>query len=180
MASTDTIAQNIFNQALKGSDNNRGLTTTLANLVVAQTKHETAVHEIPYQSNAFLIDNNAVGYKLYAGSDYQTAAGITSSEGDPYGHYDTYQDSIKELVDWLYRRQREGSFPDLATITTADQYAGLLKSVGYYGDSQGNYTAGLRRWFKQYGPVAAAGIGVGVVALVAGLFFLLKRKKIKS
>lgn len=175
MAQVDTIAQGVFNQAIKGTSHNPGLTPALANLVVSQSKHETN----GYTSNAFLVDHNAIGYKRYAGSEYQVGSGITSSEGDPYGHYATYQDSIKELVDWLYRRQREGVFPALGTITTIDQYAALLKKAGYYGDSQANYTAALERWFKQYGPVAA-GVGVGLVALVAVLFLMTRLKNQKS
>lgn len=174
MAAADTIAQEIFNQAVTGSPYNPGVPAALANLIVSQARHETG----NFTSDAFRLNNNAIGYKRYAGSNYQVGAGITSTEGDPYGHYRRYQDSIKELVDWLYRRQREHVFPALTTVNSADQYAGLLKSAGYYGDAATNYAAALKRWFKEYGPVAA-GIGIGGVVVVAALVYLYYRKKQK-
>lgn len=174
MASSETIAQDIFNQAIAGTPHNPGVPVALANLIVSQAKHETG----GFTSNAFKLNNNAIGYKRYPGSYYQVSAGIASSEGDPYGNYRTYQDSIKELVDWLYRRQREGLFPALTTVITADQYGALLKQSDYYGDSAANYTAALKRWFKEYGPVAA-GVGIGAALVVAGLVYLYYRKKQK-
>lgn len=174
MAAVETIAQHIFNQAVAGSPFNPGVPVALANLIVSQAKHETE----NFTSNAFRINNNAVGYKRYIGSRYQLSGGITSSEGDPYGHYGSYQDSIKELIDWLYRRQREGIFPALTTIKTADQYGAALKNAQYFGDTAANYTAALKRWFKEYGP-AAAGIGIGAALVVAGLVYLYYRKKQK-
>lgn len=167
MSSVATIESRIFTAAKSGTSVNKGVPDQLAKLIVSQTKHETATVVNgtlqPYTSNAFTLNNNAIGYK-YVGSRYQVGPGIRSSEGDNFGDYADYTDSVKELIDWIYRRQTQGLFPaDLSNIKTADQYAQLLKSAGYYGDNQYNYAAGLHRWFKA---------NVKEVAAVGGMLLL--------
>jgi hypothetical protein len=117
-----------------------GMPDTLANLIVWQSQHETD----DYTSNAFKKNSNLFGYKTFAGSKWQTGAGITSSEGDPYASYATIEDSVHELTSWIKRRQFKGQFPtDLNKIKTPQDYALLLKACGYFGDTVGHYVSGL-------------------------------------
>lgn len=168
------IALNIYNQLLQGSPNNPGIPEALAELVTAQSQHETG----NYTSNVFNTANNAFGYN-YSGGQYQT--GIF--EG--FATYENYLDSANELIDYLYRRQNDGSFPDLRTITNPAQYAALLKGAGYYTDNQSTYQNGITNYLSEDGfPVSqngnpgitTAGI-IGAVAVVALLFFSFKAKK---
>jgi hypothetical protein len=173
MSDAAIISDNIYKQARAGTSvNPNGLPDALSQLIVAQTKHETATEVngawLPFTSHAFLENNNAIGYK-FVNSKYQDGPGIQSSESDSYGNYDTYQDSIKELVDWIYRRVAEGTFPaNLSTITTPEQYASVLKDAGYYGAPVSQYAAGLRNWLTS-NPVKAGGIGF---VLLIGIIFI--------
>jgi hypothetical protein len=117
-----------------------GIPAMLCNLIEAQSRHETD----DYTSNAFLKDNNCFGYKYVKGAKWQLGTGITSSEGDSYAKYQSIQDSVHELTDWIKRRIKEGKFPsDLSGIKTPTQYAGLLKECGYFGDPIQNYISGI-------------------------------------
>lgn len=120
----------------------KGMPANMQQLLVAQAKHETA----NFNSNAFKQNKNLYGYKRFAKSDYQIGNGITSSEGDPYAAYASIEDSVKEVCDWIKRRQKEGKFPEDLRFVDADQYAGYLKDAGYYGDSVANYTRGLKHY----------------------------------
>lgn len=160
------VADVIRAQALQGTPNNPGVPAALAELLVAQSKHETG----NYTSAFFRNYNNAFGYAFYAGSDYQAGAGTVADNGRPIAVYGSVNDSTMEVVDWIYRRYREGKFPDLKTIRTPEQYAALLKSAGYYGDSLDNYLRGLKRFFV---PVAAVS-GIGLLAAAVAVYFLYK------
>lgn len=162
--------QRIYNQARAGTSLNPGLPETLALLVVAQSKHESG----NYTSNLFRSYNNAFGYS-YSGSRYQSAAGTKADNGLPIAAYNNVEDSTKEIVDYIYRRRNSGQFPALDTITTPEQYAALLKQVGYYGDTQSNYTRGLKSFFSS-AVVAAAGGGT-LLLLGLGAYLLYKRYK---
>lgn len=177
-----TIEKRAYETALKGTPVNPGVPDKLAKLIVSQTKHETATRigekMVAYTSNAFTRNNNAIGYK-FVGSRYQVGPGIKSSEGDYYGAYADYTDSIQELVDWIYRRVKEGKFPaDLRTIDTADKYAALLKSAGYFGDPLTVYAGGLKAWFKENIKTVAVGSGLVILPIIAYFGYqLIKRKK---
>jgi hypothetical protein len=159
------VAQRIFNQAVRGTPYNAGVTPTLAALMVAQARHETG----NFTSRFFRENNNAFGYAYYAGSYYQTGAGAVADNGQPIASYPDIEASTSEVVDWIYRRYRQGKFPDPATITTPEAYATALKNAGYYGDALSNYMAGLKRFFV---PMAVAGgAGIIVAAVVLGLLF---------
>lgn len=142
----------------------------LADLIVAQTKHETG----NYTSNAFTQLNNAIGYAFYPQSDWQLKdPGFIADNSEPLARYATVANSIHELTHWIRRRQYEGSFPDdLNQITTAEQYATLLKSDGYYGDSITNYVNGIVRYFKaNVGGISTAAIFIVVAAVVLFLAY---------
>jgi hypothetical protein len=172
-STADQVSVRIYNQARKGTPYNPGVPVDLANLLVAQAKHETG----DFTSNAFKRQNNAFGYAYYAGSNYQKDQGtdIISDNGKPVAEYASIEDSVNEIVDWIYRRSRAGQFPaDLSTIKTPAQYAGYLKSAGYFGDTLQNYLNGLVSWFKIITPAAAGSAGVVLLVLAAVLYFYRK------
>lgn len=137
-------ASQIYAAAIAGNDVNPGLPDSLAQLLVDQSAHETN----GWTSNFFLNGNACFGYSCVYGSKWQSGCSNTNADnGVRVGYYASINDSTQEVVDWIYRRVKEGEFPsDLSTITSADQYAALLKKAGYYGDTQSNYSAGLKRW----------------------------------
>lgn len=160
------IEQRIVNQARKGSDVNPGLPGNLPAILLAQAKHETG----NFTSNAFLRHNNLFGYSYVKGARYQQGPGLIADNGQPVAHYATLEDSVKELVDWLYRRVKEGKFT-FSQIQTPEDYAAKIRQAGYYTDSLSNYTAGLKRFYKNipYFPF------VGMILLVS-LFFIIRQK----
>lgn len=131
----------IYNTAI-----NDGMPETLAKLIVAQSKHETG----NYSSKFFKLYNNAFGYSYSKGSKWQLPTGGTNADNNqPIARYKSVADSTHELTDWIKRRVANGKFPkDLKSITTASQYASLLKNAGYYGDTITNYLSGLIRFLK--------------------------------
>lgn len=166
-----SLATEIRRAALEGTPRNPGgVPSTLANLIVAQAQHESG----NFSSNIFSSGNNAFGYSYYPGSPWQLPEpGLVADNGQATAKYKSIADSTKEIIDWIYRRVREGKFPqNLETITTPEKYASLLKGAGYYGDSVANYTAGLSRYFK----TVAIG-GTAILILGVALFFILKSKK---
>lgn len=190
MSNLDTV----YGQALSGSVNNPGLPIALAQLVTAQSQHESA----NYTSDVFNNSNNVFGYGYDASSQYQTG----SYNG--YGTYGSINDSVQEIVDYIYRRQADGQFPDLQTITTATQYATYLKDVTspgpYFAAPLSQYISGITSYLGQdnFSSVASAaaatpsgsssaaavvteaGIsGGGVLILIAigvGLWYLFRKK----
>lgn len=146
----DQSEQLIFSSLVSG-----GIPQTLAQLVAAQSGHETA----GWTSNVYLTDNNAFGYG-YNGTSYKVYAAV--------------EDSAADLVGYLNRRVADGSFPPLDQITTPDQYAALLKQAGYYSDTETNYLNGLENWLNDnLGTVAvvAGGSGLIIVLVLLALAF---------
>jgi uncharacterized FlgJ-related protein len=150
-----------------------GMPDQLALLIVAQSKHETG----DYTSNLFKKYNNAFGYSYVSGAKYQLPTpGTIADNGKPIAAYANVQDSTHEITAWIKRRQKDGKFPkDLATITTATQYAQLLKNAGYYGASLTEYLNGLIRFYKaNIKPIA---LGTGIIIIAAIAFFLLTNEQ---
>jgi hypothetical protein len=123
----------------------RGYSDTLANLLIAQAKHETG----NFKSNAFIKFNNAFGYKRYAGSKWQIGSGNISTEGNAYAAYDQLSDSVNEVLDWLKRRQNEGKLV-ISQLTTPEAYALALKNSGYFGASVNEYIQGLKFFLTNF------------------------------
>ena len=163
VAEKSVYEQSIYNAARAGTTN-PGLPDLLAELLVAQAKHESG----NFDSRAFIQGFNAFGYSYVPGAVWQTGEpGLIADNGQPVAKYKSVADSTREIVDWIYRRVKEGKFPrDLSTITTPEQYAKLLKDAGYYGDTVSNYAGGLRRFF------GGSSSWVGILLLVgAGYAF---------
>lgn len=156
--------------ALTGTPTNpKGVPPILADLLVAQSKHETG----DYTSRAFTLDNNAFGYTYVSGGRWQIGPGIIADNGEPVAKYASIEDSTAEIVDWIYRRINEGTFPaNLGDITTPERYAQLLKDAGYYGDTVSNYLRGLKRWFQENPETGSAAI---VALLVISVWALRKQ-----
>lgn len=111
---------------------------------------QSAVETYNFTSNAFKKNNNGFGYKYYKGSEYQLGKGIKSTENDPYAAYASFDDSIKEVVAWIKRRQRDLKFPaDLTKIQDGEGYAHLLKDCAYFGGKESDYAAGINNYLKQ-------------------------------
>lgn len=139
------INQELANKVVKIALDN-DLPVQLSKLLAAQAAHETG----NFKSNAFLKNNNGFGYKYFPKSDYQLGAGITSTEKDPYAHYASFDNSIKEVVAWIKRRVRKAQFPaDLTKIQQPEDYAKLLKQCGYYGGPLEDYISGLTFYLTQ-------------------------------
>jgi hypothetical protein len=132
-----------------------GFPDQFAKLVTAQSGHETD----GWTSNVYLKDNNAFGYGY---------------DGDSYEQDDSVEDNVDTVSDYIKNKIRLGIFPDPATITTADQWAGLLRQAGYYTDSQSNYAAGISRWFNAN--LKTIAISSGLVIFVSLFLYLLLRK----
>lgn len=180
MSLATTYDSRIYKQARSGSPVNKGFPDPLARLVVAQARHETG----NYLSNGFKTGNNLFGYMYVKGARYQLPdPGLIADNKKPLAKYSSLENSVNELLDWIYRRVADKSFPsDLSTIRTPEQYASYLKSAGYYGDSVENYAGGLSRGLKAAsleGPgeskILAVGAGVFVLSILA-LYFIVRPK----
>lgn len=155
-ANQTDAATSIYNQAVAGSPNNPGLPPALAQLVVGQSGNETG----GWTSNFFVNGNACFGYECSEVSDYQTSCSPGNADnGVKVGYYDSIEDSTNEIIDWIYRRVADGSFPkDLTTITSPDQYATLLKNAGnpagsksYYGANEQTYADNIKTWITNLG-----------------------------
>lgn len=155
----------IYNTAVKND-----IPRNMALLLVSQSKHETD----NFSSKVFVQNKNMFGYKYVKGAKYQSSAGRTSTEGDPYANYETYENSVLELVAYLKRRVAEKKFPPLNEIANFTQYATLLRKAGYYGDPLPVYISGLRRWFNSDIGKATGGIAVLCIILLVTFFIASK------
>lgn len=183
MATASQIASyesEILAAASAGTPTNpRGLPYPLATLLIAQAKHESG----NFTSNGFIEGRNAYGYAFVPGARWQLSTpGRIADNKQPLAMYKTLGDSVREVVDWIYRRVNEGKFPaNLSSITTPEQYARYLKDAGYYGDTYANYSGGLARWFQNLSGSSKAAVGVGGVILLGILgavaWFAVKRSR---
>lgn len=172
-----TTEQTIYNTAARD-----GMPPKLASLIVYQSKHETG----GYKHRFFTVGNNAFGYSYNSGSKWQLdKGGPLADNGVSIAQYVRVEDSVHEMTDWIKRRQVQGKFPrDLSTITDENQYAGLLKSAGYYQDSVQNYASGIARYLNSQVQNFVASVKkspwlfVGAIVLIgAGIFAYAKLKK---
>lgn len=148
--SQQAIATRIYNQCIAGtSSDNPGLPDALAQFVVGQSYNETG----GWTSDFFVNGNACFGYECDSSSDYQSGcSAATSDNGVTVGYYSSVENSTKELIDWIYRRVDDKKFPDdLTTITSADQYAGLLSKAGYFTSSASAYAARIMQFLSNAG-----------------------------
>lgn len=192
-----------------------GFTPTAARLVVAQARLESA----DYSSGVFRTNTNTSGMK-YIGQPLATRGTlapkkersdackrVTESQVGGYGpapclnrdHYAKFasvRDSIRDVVERLYRITKNGVTPEqLRNSKTPEQFADLLKRRNYYGDGdygtpaadreRANYSAGLKAKLLRIQIVEVIDRNKGKVALGIGLvlagfiYYFYIRKKIK-
>lgn len=148
--SQQNAASRIYSECI-----DQGMPPVLSNLITAQSGNETG----GWTSNFFVNNNNCFGYSCVPGAVHQNGCSVGNADnGVKVGNYDSIEDSVDEICDWIKRRQADGSFPaDLSTITTPDQYATLLKNAGpdgdksYYGASESSYAANIATWLSNMG-----------------------------
>lgn len=170
-----TYQERIYSQAIAD-----GFPDNFARLMVAWASHETAYNGIPFNSPVFRTCRNAYGYK-WVGQSTADGSCSQSPELDYYAKYNSLEASVREVVLWVKRRQREGVFPaDLRTITTPYQLAVLLQNAGYYKDTLNNYYSGLNRWWQQVQNLSLATktAGVGILLIVGGVLAYHFRKQL--
>lgn len=151
-----------------------GMPQILATIIVAQAKHETG----NFTHRFFTTGKNAFGYSYVSGAKWQLPTpGPKADNGVAIAQYATIENSVHELTDWIKRRQKEGAFPaDLSTISTAAQYAQLLKNKGYFGASLSSYTAALENWLKKMGEIATEPLTWVIIAATAALVYRYRKQ----
>jgi hypothetical protein len=135
-----TVEKKIFSLLIDG-----GLPPGLALLVVAQSKHETALGGVPYTSRQYLVNNNCFGYGYVPGGSYQVAGGGGKHPEDSgvYAKYVDIDHSVLDIVGYYTRRSQV-----FFKITNTQEFGNALKLQGYYTDSPVNYVAGLNHFYK--------------------------------
>jgi hypothetical protein len=160
---------------LPTSIGNNVLPSNLIPLFTAWAEHESSNADTGqiFSSPVYQATNNAFGYGPVSGDGYQVGTYET------YAMYNSVADSVQENIDYLFRRQADGSFPDLTTIAPGDAatFAQLLKNAQYYTDTVANYTAGLQNYLSV--PIIPGvdnstllvGVGIGAVILLGIIIF---------
>lgn len=142
-------ASAVYTQAIAGSDNNPGVPSLFAEFMVGQAANETE----GFTSDFFVNNNNCFGYECDSGSEYQDGCSSNAADnGVSVGNYDSVEDSTKEVIDWWYRRTKDGNGgcpSSLDQITTPDQYAQILHSAGYYTSAESSYAANISAWMSR-------------------------------
>lgn len=160
----------IYNTAV-----DKGLTSSLANLLIAQAQLESG----NFSSHIFLTCNNAFGYK-YIGQALANGPCGQSPSGNSYAHYNSLEDSTKEVADWILRR-----WDQFKSINNPFDYAKALKKNGYYGESLSNYASGLSLFFtnsinniKKFSlknPWTSIGIFIGISGSIGFIIYAAKK-----
>lgn len=105
----------------------------LAPYLEAQARHETN----NYRSEVYRRANNLFGMK----DAYKRPRLGVDVAGDPYRHYKSDSESIRDMLLWLSYNKAPVSFPD------SNSYAVFLKNKGYFEDSLKNYQKGMLVWY---------------------------------
>ena len=152
-----------------------------AKLIASQGRHESG----DFSSHVFITDNNAFGMKVPSVRkspfiERPSTIVMTAEGSTPYAHYRSLSDSTRDVVHWLRFNKI-----DWAKTNTPATYAAFLKSKGYYGDSQENYTARLSALYARIKdivfkkPALSAGILLAAMALTGiGFYMIVNRKKL--
>lgn len=123
-----------------------GIPAPLSLLIVAQSKHETALGGVPFMSYSYFKRNNLFGYGYVKSSKYQSGDGGAHPKNEDNGHYakyDTVENSILEIAAY-YKRKKVLFFP----IQDQSTFVAALKSVGYFSGTSTIYTAGVKKFYK--------------------------------
>jgi|LakMenE18May11ns_1017448.scaffolds.fasta_scaffold9909733_2 hypothetical protein len=143
-----------YDQIIYETALNEGFNPEAAKLIVAQARFESA----DYTSNVFKKNLNTSGMK-FIGQKLATRGSIAPlSErsnrcksdnvcvnSDYYASFKSVADSAKDKIQRNYNITMRGVTPQqLKSVKNADEFATLLKKRGYYGDSEANYSRGLK------------------------------------
>jgi len=125
----------------------RGLSDRIARYVVAMSRHETG----DWEHDFYTIGNNGFGYSYDKNSRWQLdRGGRNADNGVPIAQYRSIEDSTNEVLDWIRRRQSNGTWPkDLDSIGSIYEFAQLLKNGSYYEAPVSVYSSALFRHFQE-------------------------------
>lgn len=121
-----------------------GVPPEIAEFMISQAQVESA----NFTSNVFMTDNNGFGMKFPAKrqTPYVKRAStiaVASEGGIPYAHYDSFGDSVRDLVNWFHYKKIKWE-----DVDTVEKYSTELKNVGYYGPTQEEYENMMMRYYR--------------------------------
>jgi hypothetical protein len=132
-----------------------GIGDETAKIITAQSGHETA----GWTSNVYLTLNNAFGFGYQGGGNYNG--------------YNSIQDSVSDVVNWL-----TNNVPNFNTLDP-DQYAQALSAAGYYTDSESNYAQGIWNYMDNNLQLVAGVSVTMIVGIALVIYFMFFAKKSK-
>jgi len=141
--------QEIYNLAVA-----EGFNSNVAKYIVAQARLESS----DYTSDVFKNNNNMYGMKFVkqplatrgtlAPPSERSQSCLNSNvckDSDHYAKYKTPIDSPKDVIQRLYKNERNGvGFNELNNSKTHEDFASLLKKRGYYGGTPQQYSSFLK------------------------------------
>lgn len=162
----------MYDSRIQAQAQKMGVPLSVIPMIIAQARNETN----DYTSNVFKLLNNAFGYHYVGQKKWASGSGSSvpafdaggNPDGGKYAAYTSLENSVGELVDWLYRRQGDGVF-NVADLVTPELYAQGLKDAGYYGESWQLYAADMASKLKKILLTPAGGIITAL--LIVGAFF---------
>lgn len=115
----------------------------LSKFITAQSKFESSVAGIPYQSKLFLRSWNSFGYGYLAHDPDQVgAAGRHPEDGGVYAKYVDLDHCMNDIIQWYTRRSSI-----FFAVDSVNAFALALKASGYYTAPVSQYYAGVLRFF---------------------------------
>jgi hypothetical protein len=122
---------------------NEGFSPATAKIIVAQARLESS----NYDSNVFKNNNNLYGMKFVGQplanrgtlAPFNERSSTCQSGGvcrdrDHYAKYISFQDSVKDVLQRLYKKERKGiGFNELKDVTDPYEFANKLKQRDYFG-----------------------------------------------
>lgn len=189
-----------YDQLIYDTAVRQGFTPTAAKFVVAQARFESS----NYSSNLFKNNNNTGGMK-YIGQPLATRGTLaplgersqTCQKGggcqnsDHYAKFASVADSASDVIGRLYNITKGGVTPQqLKNAKTPEEFAQLLKTRGYYGESKGQspsqsvkeYGAGIRSLLTRIQVVEFIEknkmmliLGIGFIIISGTYFFYYKK-----
>ena len=164
----NSLEQTVYDTAIS-----EGATDTLARIILAQVKHESA----NFSSNVFKRNNNPMGMKMPSKRKTVWIAGAgTKPPGNegatPYARYNSLADAIHDLFNWLHYNK----IP-VNEIQSVSQYSELLRQRSYMGNTETAkkiYIAGLSKWMKEIGgAVSGSSLSFFLIAVILTTLILI-------
>jgi uncharacterized FlgJ-related protein len=137
--------------------------------VVAQIAHESA----NFTSNLLDTHNNASGvtYNAKWQKNAQRGEALPENPNVYYAKFNSIQDWAKAYYHIIKRK-----INNPLEATDIEDYVTRLRSHNYFTDTVDNYLHGLNAWYNKYkGIVPSAGNAIVTLALLAGVFFLVRQ-----